>query len=135
MSSSPRSEAEIVDHALLTRRSVRGFLPTQIARADLEAILHAAGRAPSGTNIQPWKVYVLTGAAKEGLSGKVLAAHEEDYARKKRGESPLHEANYFYYPRQWFEPYLARLTESDRQALQDGIAVMRRLMTIKEPSP
>lgn len=103
-----RSEAEIVDHALLTRRSVRGFLPTQVARADLEAILHAAGRAPSGTNIQPWKVYVLTGAAKEGLSGKVLAAHEEDYARKKRGESPLHEANYFYYPRQWFEPYLAR---------------------------
>jgi len=106
--SSPRTEAEIVDHALLTRRSVRGFLPTPIARAEVEAILVAAARAPSGTNIQPWKVYVLTGAVKQALSDQVLAAHEEEYARKKRGEPPLHQEEYVYYPRQWFEPYLGR---------------------------
>ena len=104
----PRSDAEIVDHALLTRRSVRGFLPTPIARADIEAILHAAGRAPSGSNIQPWKVYVLTGAVKEGLSEKILAAHDEEYERRKRGEPPAHQETYFYYPRQWFEPYVGR---------------------------
>jgi nitroreductase len=102
------NESEIVDRALLTRRSVRGFLPAPVPRAEIEAILHAAGRAPSGTNIQPWKVYVLTGAAKAGLSAKILAAHDEDYARKKRGEPPLHDQEYFYYPSQWFEPYLAR---------------------------
>jgi DNA-binding MarR family transcriptional regulator len=33
------------------------------------------------------------------------------------------------------EPYLARLSEPDRQTLADGIAVMQRLMTSKEPSP
>jgi len=103
-----RTEAQIVDHALLTRRSVRGFLPVPVARAEIEAILTAAARAPSGTNIQPWKVYVLTGAVKEDLSRKVLAAHDEEYARKQRGEPPLHQETYVYYPRQWFEPYLAR---------------------------
>jgi nitroreductase len=100
--------AEIVDQALLTRRSVRGFLPDPVPRATIEAILAVAARAPSGTNIQPWKVYVLTGAAKQNLSREILAAHDEDYARKKRGEPPLHAQEYQYYPRQWFEPYLAR---------------------------
>jgi DNA-binding MarR family transcriptional regulator len=33
------------------------------------------------------------------------------------------------------EPYLARLSQVDRQCLQDGIAVMQRLMTIEEPTP
>jgi len=103
-----QTEAAIVDHALLTRRSVRGFLPTPVARTEIEAMLTAAARAPSGTNIQPWKVYVLTGAVKDGLTAKVLAAHDEEYERKKRGEPPLHVEEYFYYPRQWFEPYLAR---------------------------
>jgi nitroreductase len=103
-----RNEAQIVDRALLSRRSVRGFLPTPVARAEIEAMLAAAARAPSGTNIQPWKVYVLGGAAKDGLSEKVLAAHDDEYARKQRGEPSLHVEEYFYYPRQWFEPYLAR---------------------------
>jgi nitroreductase len=103
-----RNEAQIVDRALLTRRSVRGFLPTPIARAEIEAMLAAAARAPSGTNVQPWKVYVLEGAVKESLSRKVLAAHDDEYARKQRGEPSLHVEEYFYYPRQWFEPYLAR---------------------------
>ena len=37
----------------------------------LERVLAVAARAPSGTNTQPWKVYVLTGAAKEALSQRV----------------------------------------------------------------
>jgi nitroreductase len=102
------TETEIVDHALLTRRSVRGFLPTPVPRADIEAILAAASRAPSGTNIQPWHVYVLTGAVRDKVSAQVLAAHDEDYARKQRGEAALHDQEYFYYPREWFEPHLAR---------------------------
>ena len=102
--SDPRS----VDHAITSRRSVRGFLPTPVPRAALEEILAVASRAPSGTNIQEWKVYVLTGAAKDRLSTKILAAHDEDYARKQRKEAPLHTTEYEYYPRQWFEPYLGR---------------------------
>ena len=97
-----------VDHAITSRRSVRGFLATPVPRGVIEEILTVAGRAPSGTNIQEWKVYVLTGAAKQKLSAGVLAAHDADYERKKRKEPPLHVEEYQYYPRQWFEPYLGR---------------------------
>ena len=53
----------IVDTAITTRRSLRAFLPTPVPRQTIEDILAVAARAPSGTNTQPWKVYVLTGAA------------------------------------------------------------------------
>ena len=101
-------EHEIVDRAITSRRSVRGFLPDPVERATVEEILAVASRAPSGTNIQPWKVHVLTGAAKERLSTRILAAHDEDYERHAKGEAPLHTVEYDYYPVQWFEPYLGR---------------------------
>ncbi|MEP7101363.1 MAG: nitroreductase family protein, partial [Burkholderiales bacterium] len=53
-----------VDTAIITRRSLRAFLATKVPRETIEAILEVAARAPSGTNTQPWKVYVLTGDAK-----------------------------------------------------------------------
>jgi len=43
----------IVDDAIISRRSVRAFLPTPVPRALIEEILDVAGRAPSGTNTQP----------------------------------------------------------------------------------
>jgi nitroreductase len=58
-------QQQAVDAAITSRRSIRAFLPTPVAREDIEAILEVAARAPSGTNTQPWKVYVLTGEAKE----------------------------------------------------------------------
>jgi nitroreductase len=102
------TDQEIVDHAITSRRSVRGFLPTAVPRATIEEILAVASRAPSGTNIQPWKVHVLTGAARERLCARVMAGHEADYERRKRGEAPLHKTEYEYYPVEWFEPYLGR---------------------------
>ncbi|WP_234815037.1 nitroreductase family protein, partial [Noviherbaspirillum denitrificans] len=38
------------------RRSVRAFLPEPVSRETVEEILAVARFAPSGTNIQPWKV-------------------------------------------------------------------------------
>jgi nitroreductase len=99
---------QIVDQAITSRRSVRGFLPAPVARETVEEILAVASRAPSGTNIQEWKVYVLMGAAKQRLSGSVLAAHNDEYERKKLKQEPQHVEEYSYYPRQWFEPYLGR---------------------------
>ncbi|GAB2181544.1 nitroreductase [Denitratisoma sp. agr-D3] len=86
--------------AIASRRSVRGFLPTPVPRATIEDILTLATRAPSGTNIQPWHVYVCTGAARHELSNAILAAYASDNAS--------HEDEYQYYPRQWREPYLSR---------------------------
>ncbi len=95
----PAAGAPIVQ-ALVTRRSVRGFLATPVPRATVEAILAVAARAPSGTNCQPWKVYVCGGAARVALSRELVAAH---YANDGTAVE-----EYAYYPRRWREPYLAR---------------------------
>jgi len=92
----------VVDHAIATRQSVRGFLPTPVPRATIEEILEIASRAPSGTNTQPWKVTVLTGPAKERLSAAILAVYNDAEQRKQ------HVEEYAYYPTQWVDPYLAR---------------------------
>ena len=67
-------EQRIVDEAITSRHSIRAFLPTPVAREDIERMLDVAARAPSGSNIQPWKVYVLTGERKQRLSDAVTAA-------------------------------------------------------------
>jgi nitroreductase len=96
------TEQEMVDHAITSRRSVRAFLPQPVAREDIEAILQVAARAPSGTNTQPWKVYVLTGAAKQKLSDAILDVYAD------RARSSQHSEEYNYYPREWVSPYIER---------------------------
>jgi nitroreductase len=91
-----------VDAAITSRRSIRAYLPTPVAREDLEAILEVAARAPSGTNTQPWKVHVLTGAAKERLSDRILAAYADP------AQSRAHVEEYAYYPREWVSPFIDR---------------------------
>lgn len=91
-----------VDAAITTRRSLRAFLPTPVPRASIEAILSVAARAPSGTNTQPWKVYVLTGEAKTSLSRKILAAFNDPAEREK------HTEEYAYYPTDWKSPFIDR---------------------------
>jgi nitroreductase len=93
---------QIVDVAIVSRRSIRAFLPTPVAKADIESILDVAARAPSGTNTQPWKVYVLTGAIKERLSDEILSMYGDP------GLSSQHSEQYNYYPRQWSSPYIER---------------------------
>lgn len=85
---------------LASRRSIRGFLPNPVARQTVERILQAAARAPSGTNMQPWKVYVATGATLARLSSAVLDAFNDPDVKP---EQPFK-----YYPDKFFEPYLAR---------------------------
>jgi nitroreductase len=89
-----------VDDAITSRRSVRGFLPTPVPRGLIQHILDVAARAPSGTNMQPWRVYVCAGAAKEALTQAILTAYES-------GEKG-HERAWKYYPDEFFDPYLSR---------------------------
>jgi nitroreductase len=96
------AEVELVDRAITSRRSIRAFLPTPVAREDIEAILDVARRAPSGSNTQPWKVYVLTGESKARLSESVLAAYDHPEV------DTLHREEYPYYPRTWIDPYQSR---------------------------
>ena len=48
--------------AIQSRKSIRAFTDQQVPRAVVEEILEVSQRAPSGTNTQPWHVYVCTGA-------------------------------------------------------------------------
>ncbi|MDB5797164.1 MAG: nitrobenzoate reductase [Paucimonas sp.] len=93
---------KIVDDAILSRRSIRAFLPTPVAREDIEAILEVASRAPSGTNTQPWKVYVLTGASRERLSRALLDVYLDP------AKAAQHKEEYHYYPEKWVSPYIDR---------------------------
>jgi nitroreductase len=95
-------EQKIVDTAITSRRSVRAFLPTAVRQEDIEAILKVAARAPSGTNTQPWKVYVLTGNTKERLSTEILKAYNDPEI------SCRHAEEYHYYPLEWVSPYIDR---------------------------
>src|SRR5690606_1829810 len=95
-----RDETAIVDEALTSRRSVRAFLPTPVDDETIRDILRVASRAPSGTNMQPWKVYVVTGDKKQALADAILNSGIR--AEKAKWDE------YRYYPDQFFEPYLTR---------------------------
>ena len=92
-------EVSIVNETITSRRSIRAFLPDPVDEAIIREILDVASWAPSGTNMQPWRVYVTVGAAKERLSRAILESGLR--AEKARGE-------YKYYPDKFFEPYYAR---------------------------
>ena len=91
-----------VDAAITSRRSVRAFLPTTVPNEVVQKILSTAARAPSGTNIQPWRVYVLTGSRLKQLSDAILSAYNDPEIAK------THTEEYPYYPKQWVSPYLER---------------------------
>ena len=100
MISNPSQAA--VDAAITSRRSIRAFLDKPVEREEVACILDVAARAPSGTNTQPWKVHVLTGATRERLSNAILAA----YADPEQADA--HHEEYPYYPREWVSPYVDR---------------------------
>ncbi|HEY4343854.1 MAG TPA: nitroreductase [Parvibaculum sp.] len=65
-----------IDEALRARKSVRAFKPDPVPLELLREILELATRAPSGTNIQPWKVHVVSGDVRRRLEAEVLAHRE-----------------------------------------------------------
>ncbi len=93
------SNAMTVAEAITGRQSIRAYKPDPVPRETIQRILEIAGRAPSGSNMQPWRARVLTGAAKNALSAELVRRHEN-------GENGNWE--YEYYSDVWREPYLAR---------------------------
>lgn len=91
-----------VDWAIASRRSVRAFLPTAVAREEVEAILDIARFSASGVNMQPWRVHVVTGDVKERLS-VAIEAIDNDPQLSSDMQDP-----YEYYPREWVTPYVDR---------------------------
>jgi nitroreductase len=92
-----------VRDAVASRFSCRAFLPTPVPLATVREILTRAARAPSGGNLQPWRVHALAGAVLEDLKARI-----RPYAPSNpRGEG----AEYQVYPSPLKEPYNGRRFE------------------------
>jgi len=89
-----------VTDALRTRQSVRAFAPQPVPMDVVRAMLEAASHAPSGSNLQPWNVYVLTGGTLRALGQAIRSAYLAD--------EPGHVRDYNYYPGEVPEPFQSR---------------------------
>jgi len=104
------NSTEIIDQAITSRMSCRAFTPREVPRQTLLDILSVASRAPSGTNTQPWQVYVLQGAARDALVAKACAAHDAIFANPE--VAAQYREEYDYYPTQWVSPFIDRRREN-----------------------
>jgi len=105
-----------VRDAVASRYSCRAFLPTPVSEQVVRDILDRAARAPSGGNLQPWRVHALAGAKLEQLKALVRARPE----LLPRGEG----AEYDIYPPNLKEPYETRRRQVGA-ALYQSIGVTR----------
>jgi nitroreductase len=104
------SNVAAVDHAITSRMSARAFTQQAVSRELITEILQVSSRAPSGTNTQPWKVYVLQGATRDALVDKVCAAHEAIRANPEVAKQ--YTEQYDYYPEKWVSPFIDRRREN-----------------------
>ncbi|WP_211370591.1 nitroreductase [Nonomuraea turkmeniaca] len=84
----------------MSRRAVRGFTNQHVPREVLERVLSAAAWAPSGSNLQPWHVYVLTGGP--------LAELKKRARVRVAARDPWDEREYEMYPPTLKSPYRER---------------------------
>ncbi len=89
-----------VSEAVAQRLSVRAFTDTPVDNAVITDVLTRATRAPSGGNLQPWRLYVLNGEA----MARFRALMETRLAENPMGETP----EYNVYPPNLKEPYRSR---------------------------
>ena len=102
--------AGVVDAAISSRMATRAFTQTAVSRQTLTDLLQVASRSPSGSNTQPWKVYVLQGASRAALVAQVCAAH--DAIRANPALAGDYREEYDYYPEKWVSPYIDRRREN-----------------------
>ena len=89
-----------VFEAARTRRSIRAYKRDPVPIEVVREILALGRHAPSGSNIQPWRVHALTGATLERVGAAIQRAFLSD--------EPGHERDYNYYTDPIYEPYLTR---------------------------
>jgi nitroreductase len=92
--------AQDVYEAARTRRSIRAYKPDTVPLEPVREILELGRHAPSGSNMQPWFVHVLTGATLKRVSTAIQTAFLTDELG--------HQRDYEYYTDPVDEQYLAR---------------------------
>ncbi|MCZ8379828.1 nitroreductase [Mycobacterium sp. CPCC 205372] len=66
---------ESVDRVIRSRRATRAFRSDEVPPDTMRAVFELAGHAPSNSNTQPWRVEVVSGAARDRLADALVAAH------------------------------------------------------------
>jgi nitroreductase len=95
-----RIEAMNVTEAVTTRISTRSFLDTPVGEPELRRVLETARWSPSGGNLQPWRVYGLSGGSMTDFQAALAEAQKEN-AIGDAMEFPM-------YPPELKDPYRAR---------------------------
>lgn len=107
----PKEEKmQSIEQAIETRMSVRAFTKEGVSKEAILKLLNLSARAPSGTNTQPWKAYVLQGEKLDQLCQQVCAAY--DAIAKNPELEKEYQPAYDYYPKKWFSPYIDRRREN-----------------------
>ena len=103
-------QIQAVDQAITGCHSVRAYLDKAVEKHIIQDILNVASRAPSGTNTQPWKVYVLTGVKRQEMIDRVCAAQIELFTQPELTDQ--YQETFPYYPETWISPFIDRRREN-----------------------
>lgn len=103
-------QVKLVDQAITSRHSVRAFLDQAVDQQTIKDILTVASRAPSGTNTQPWKVYVVTGQKRQEMIDRVCKAQLEVSQNPELAKQ--YTETFAYYPEKWISPFIDRRREN-----------------------
>lgn len=101
---------QIVDQVITSRQSIRAFSNQPIEKQTIKDILKVASRAPSGTNTQPWKIYVVSGKKRDELVEKVCAVQNDITQHPEHAKQ--YQETFPYYPETWISPYIDRRREN-----------------------
>ena len=82
----------LVSEAVARRKSIRQFLPDPVDDEVIRTLLERAARAPSGGNVQPWRIYVVNGEATQRFREFIV-------------DQPTQPTEYDIYPSNLWEPY------------------------------
>lgn len=105
-----------VSEAVAARKSVRAFTSQPVDPADIRQLLTSAALSPSGGNVQPWRVWMLTGDVLQSFRGRV---------GELRAEFPMGQGGeYDVYPPELWEPYRTRRFKNG-QDLYNAIGIPR----------
>lgn len=88
---------------LKQRKSVRAYIDKEVEKEKIKTILESAKLSPSGVNMQPYNVCVVSGQKKLAIEAKMIEAFDNNKQE---------EMDYQYYPLQWIEPYKSRRKET-----------------------
>ena len=104
-----------VTEAIKHRHSTRAYLNKTVSKKQVQDILEIARFAPSGVNMQPWQVAIISGQSKSSLQQQMQAAFES---------SKKESMDYHYYPTHWVEPYKGRRVATGTE-LYNALSISR----------